>query len=401
MKRARKKILFISNGHGEDSIAVKVIERLYEMTTTAVDIHAWPMVGDGRAYRELGIPLIGSLNLLPSCGFATLSLKLMLRDLKAGWIATHYRQVKAARSLRGKYDLVAAVGDIVVIAAAVLARSPFFFIGCAKSSYYSFLHGYTGLEKYLLRKYCSLTFPRDRLTVAELNQARVKNRYVGNPMMDDLEGRRNGFGLPRERTVIGFLPGSRTDAAENALHMLEAAAAVDQTRFHTPLLFLFAAANDLDISLISCRVADRSGPDGWEIDEFAGKNPAHGIVLKLTHPPGGEAWFVKGHFADVLRRSSVVVGTAGTANEQAVGLGKPLITFPTEGVMGKRYVKMKMQFFGPAAIEVSAGPRRIARAVVDLLADKERQKRMAAAGCERMGQPGASKAIAGEILLKL
>lgn len=396
-----KKILFISNGHGEDSIAAKVILRLRGLSTSPLHIHAWPMVGEGRAYRELDIPLQGAPNLLPSCGFATLSLKLMLKDLKAGWIPTHYRQVEVALALKKKYDLIAAVGDIVVIAAAVLARSPFLFIGCAKSSYYSFLNGYTRLEKFLLRKYCAMTFPRDRLTVKELDRARIKNRYVGNPMMDDLEGTAAGFNLPRDQIVIGMLPGSRTDAAENALHMLKVAAAVDQTPFNPPLLFLFAAPTELDMAFISRRIAAKEDNGGWQIAEPAGQNPTAGIVLKLIHPQGSSACFVKGRFADVLRRSCLIVGTAGTANEQAVGLGKPLITYPTKGVMGSRYVKMKMQFFGLSALEVSPEPRAAARAITDLLADRERMEKMSAAGRERMGRPGASQAISEEILLKL
>lgn len=402
MGTAGIKILFISNGHGEDSIAVKVIDRLRSMSTAPLDIYAWPMVGEGRIYRALAVPVVGSLNLLPSCGFATLSLKLLLKDLKAGWIPTHYRQIKTARSMRKKYDLVVAVGDIIVIAAAVLTRSPFLFIGCAKSSYYSFLHGYTRLEKFLLRKYCSMTFPRDRLTVKELDKARIKNRYVGNPMMDDLEGTGTDFGLPQDRTVIGFLPGSRTDAEENALFMLKAASAVEQTPFKSPLLFLFAASDDLNIPFISRGVIHKKAQEGWEIEKgYAKNNPVNGIVLKLAHANGCSAWFVKGHFADVLRCSTLIVGTAGTANEQAVGLGKPLLTFPTKGVMGKRYVKMKMQFFGPSALEVSPEVPAIARAITDLLTDTERRKKMAAAGRERMGHPGASKTIAQEILQEL
>ena len=397
-----KKILFISNGHGEDSIAVKVIDRLRKLNA-AVDIHAWPMVGEGRAYRESAIPIVGSLNLLPSCGFATLSLKLMLKDLEAGWIPTHYRQVKAARSLRGKYDLIIAVGDIVVIGAAVLARTSFFFIGCAKSSYYSFLHGYTRLEKYLLRKHCILTFPRDRLTLKELDRARVRNRYVGNPMMDDLQGTGTDFGLPQDRRIIGMLPGSRRDAEENALFMLKAAAEVDQTPYDPPLLFLFAVTNDFEIPFIKDRLTggDRKNiKNGWEVEECAKDNASPGIVLKLVHERGGAAWFTRGCFADVLHRSSLVVGTAGTANEQAVGLAKPLITFPTAGVMGKQYVKMKMHFFGPSALEVAPEPGTIAKAITGLLNDKERCEEMAAAGRERMGLPGASEAIAREIMKK-
>jgi len=36
-------------------------------------------------------------------------------------------------------------------------------------------------------------------------------------------------------------------------------------------------------------------------------------------------------FADILQQSSLVIGMTGTAVEQAVGLGKPLIAVPGNG----------------------------------------------------------------------
>jgi uncharacterized protein (TIGR03492 family) len=387
-------ILFLSNGHGEDTIAVKIIDRLRRSGQCRLEMVAWPMVGRGEAYRRIGIPVIGPFNLLPSCGFATLSLKWLWRDLKAGWIATHLRQVRAARRLRQRYRLAVAVGDIVVMAAAVLGRLPFFFVGCAKSSYYSSLHGYTRLEKYLLRRYCLLAFPRDELTVGELDRAGVKNEYVGNPMMDDLEARDSDFGIPAAAPVIGLLPGSRNDAPGNALHLLLAVDRIDPADLPGPIHFLFAAADSLDTGRIAADVGRGRGGN-WKVEEQDGSS---GIVLKLGNSSGLKAQFVKGRFADVLHRSSLVVGTAGTANEQAIGLGKPLITFPSRGVMGPQYVNMKMKLFGPAALRVSPQPEEIAAAVVTLLKDRDRQETMAAAGRRRMGRPGASEAIARRIL---
>src|SRR5690606_31672793 len=77
-----------------------------------------------------------------------------------------------------------------------------------------------------------------------------------------------------------------------------------------------------------------------------------GVVLRLRLPGGAEAIIAKNRFADVLRLSDVVVGMAGTANEQAIGLGIPLVTAPSRGVQGERFVRMKMQFFGESAVAV-------------------------------------------------
>jgi hypothetical protein len=62
---------------------------------------------------------------------------------------------------------------------------------------------------------------------------------------------------------------------------------------------------------------------------------------------------------------------------------------------------MKMQYFGDAAIAVNRDPDKIASAINDLMSDPERRARMAQAGRARMGEPGASRAIAREVLARL
>src|SRR5690606_13173982 len=123
-----------------------------------------------------------------------------------------------------------------------------------------------------------------------------------------------------------------------------------------------------------------------------------GVVMRLDHPAGMQALVTKGRFADVLRLSSLVVGMAGTANEQAIGLGIPLVAVPAAGIQGERYVRMKMEYFGGSALYAPRDPDAIAGALAQLLADPGRCARMAAAGRERMGEPGASDAIAAAIL---
>ena len=120
--------------------------------------------------------------------------------------------------------------------------------------------------------------------------------------------------------------------------------------------------------------------------------------MRLEHPAGMQVLVAKGRFPDVLRLSRVVVGMAGTANEQAIGLGIPLVTVPSSGVQGERYVRMKMEYFGGAAVLAAREPDAIAGAVAGLLADPARCARMATAGRERMGLPGGSDAIAQAIL---
>lgn len=394
-----KDLIFLSNGHGEDVVACKVLDRVRaERPELAID--AWPMVGEGAAYRSRGVPIGGTMNLLPSAGFATLDRQLMINDLKAGWIGTHWRQFQDARALRGRYRMAVAVGDIIPIAAGILSRSPFVFIGCAKSSYYKPRHGYMGIEKRLLRNYCALTFPRDRFTVTELERARVPTAYLGNPMMDGLEATGDRLGIPEGGIVIGMLAGTRADAEGNLLDLLAAGGRL-RSHYDGPkrIHCVFAARPELDPREVMAMIEADARLSEWHPTELSAA--AEGVAMRLAGPGGVEAVIARGRFADVLQMSDVVVGMAGTANEQAIGLGIPLVTAPSSGVQGERYVKMKMEFFGESAVAVPRDPDAIASEVVAILGDPERRARMGAAGRERMGDPGASKSIAAAILKML
>lgn len=394
-----KDLIFISNGHGEDVVACKVLDCIRaERPELAID--AWPMVGEGSTYQSRGVPIGGTRNLLPSAGFATLDRQLMINDLKAGWIGTHWRQFQDARALRGRYRMAVAVGDIIPIAAGILSRTLFVFIGCAKSSYYKPGHGYMGIEKRLLSRYCARTFPRDSFTVTELERARVPTTYLGNPMMDGLDPTGDRLGVPEGGIVIGMLAGTRADAEANLLDLLAAAGRLqshyaEAKRIHC----VFAARSELDSREVLAMIETDPRLSNWQVTELSAEK--EGVVLRLSGPGSVEAVVAKGRFADVLHMSDVVVGMAGTANEQAIGLGIPLVTAPSSGVQGERYVKMKMEFFGESAVAVPRDPDAIGREVVAILGDPERRARMAAAGRERMGEPGASKAIAVEILKTL
>jgi len=139
-----------------------------------------------------------------------------------------------------------------------------------------------------------------------------------------------------------------------------------------------------------------AGGLGWHADS-SDHCPDSSQIAMFHKPSGARLEIVKGRFADVLHASKIVAGLAGTANEQAVGLGKPLVTFPVPGHFGKNYVKMKMELFGDSAI-CATGPLDAAEAVARLLDNPARCRAMGAVGRLRMGQAGASMAIADSIM---
>jgi hypothetical protein len=62
---------------------------------------------------------------------------------------------------------------------------------------------------------------------------------------------------------------------------------------------------------------------------------------------------------------------------------------------------MKSAYFGDAALAVPREPEAISAAIAKLLDDPDQRARMAAAGRERMGEPGASQAIAEAVIAAL
>lgn len=389
-------LLFLSNGHGEDMIAGRILDEL-RAQAPELAVEAWPMVGRGEAYRARGVPAGGASNLLPSAGFATTEWRLMGADLRAGWIGTHWAQFLDARRRRGRYRLLVAVGDIVPLLASVVARAPFMFVGCAKSDYYGPRFGYTALEKRLMRRHALAVFPRDGRTARNLAAAGIAARDLGNPMMDGLEGTGDRLGIPPQATVVCMLPGTRDDAGTNMLDLLAAADAMARRDGGGGTLrFVFPVRDAFDPAAMASEIACDPRLAGMEAEAMA--PAAEGVVLRIGLAGGAQALAVERRFADALRLSSLVVGMAGTANEQAVGLGIPLVAVPSRGVQGEHYVRMKMRYFGESAVAVAREPEAIAAEALAILADPARAARMGAAGRERMGSPGASRAIAAEIV---
>lgn len=374
-------ILFLSNGHGEDEIGGRIHDALGLPAT------AWAMVGHGGAWARRGVPLIGPAQHLPSEGFGTLSLPQFWRDLRAGWIGAYLRQAAFARRLAG-FRLAVAVGDVVPLAAALMARLPVAFVSTAKSAWYAPRPdaepgpgtGHDALDHRLMRR-ARAVFPRDGLTAARLAVAGVPCDDCGNPMMDGLDPQDPAALCPPGEAAAALLPGSRADAAANARLLLDAAARLPGVRA------LVAAAPGLE--------AAQAVPAGWTPDRWDA--PVAEPHLALRHAGGARALIVTGRFADCLHAATVAVGMAGTANEQAAGLGLPLVAVPGTGNQGAAFVAMKARYFGPAAVTAGRDPAAIAAAVRRLLSDPAARAAMAAAGRARMGPPGAAACIAARI----
>ena len=60
--------LIVSNGHGEDSIALHIIKAI-QKRDPSMQVQAFPLVGEGRCFKAHNIDVVGHNPIFPSGGF--------------------------------------------------------------------------------------------------------------------------------------------------------------------------------------------------------------------------------------------------------------------------------------------------------------------------------------------
>lgn len=356
------RLLLLSNGHGEDAIGALLVPHL---RARGFAPEALPIVGEGHAYLALDVPLVGPARTMPSGGFVYGRPAALAGDLRSGLAGLTLAQLGALR--RGSWPLALAIGDVVPLAFAWWLGAPFGFVGCAKSDLY--LGGRPGAylphERWLMRRRaCRGVWPRDALTTENLRAAGVAAEWLGNPMMDGVAP--TGMALPGDpdAPTVLLLPGSRGEAVANLILLRAAARAIahdqPQTRFLVPVA------------------------PGLEL----GSDDADGPKLHLL--PGG--------FADAAHAAQLVLAMAGTATEQVVGLGLPVISLPGGGPQfTPAFAEAQTRLLGESVTLLPPDPKRIAAEARALLGDPARLRRIAANGQARMGPPGSSARLAAAI----
>ena len=88
-------LLFISNGHGEDLITLRVLESLHKLQPQ-IPLAVLPLVGEGNIFSSAVVDgwldLFGPSLRLPSGGFSNQSLRGFLSDIAAGLTLLTFRQ---------------------------------------------------------------------------------------------------------------------------------------------------------------------------------------------------------------------------------------------------------------------------------------------------------------------
>lgn len=401
------RVLLLSNGHGEDAIGATLARALLA-SGRGVEVSAFPLVGAGEPYRRGGIPVVGVQGVLPSGGFARLGPAQFWADVQAGLLGLFRRQTRALARLRTGVDAAVAVGDAVpLLLAAWWLRRPLAFFSTAKSEY---IAGHLPVEVWLMRRYCRRVYARDERTARALAARGVPAEYCGNIMMDMVAPSGEALPAPLEGAarLAVLMPGSRDDAYDNAADML---AAVNIVAREPGWTFAVALAPTLQAE----RLAKRVDGEGWRLeaapddggsahepgsgrDRGSGRGFGARLAGRLVRGEA-EVWLVQGGFGDLLHRARVALGTAGTANEQAVGLGVPVVAFPGRGrQFTPRFLAAQKRLLGDGLLAVARDPEAVAAALRRAAEDETVREAVRTAGRERMGSPGGAARMARSLL---
>ncbi|HVW93340.1 MAG TPA: hypothetical protein VHB74_12120 [Devosia sp.] len=367
-----RRLLFISNGLGEDSIAAEIIRRL----PAGLTVEAYPMLGQGLAFRNL-CPVIGPRAQMASEGWRNVRFSL-LRDLAGGALGTIAPSLAFLRGLRGRYDRIVVVGDMVgVIACFAAGLGGITYLDVYKTG---FGRLYWPPESWLVGRTARTAFCRSDRLAAQLRAAGVDARAAGNVMMDTVtRGQYDAAARRTRASAVTLLPGSRQFTAES--FSLQVAALRRLSPEARPDIFL-AAAGSIALDEIAAAA-------GLHLLPPAGAEAGDAGTLTdgdlLIHAGRGVA-------GNLIDAADVVLSQAGTATVQALGLGKPVITFINPRDRQSR-VRAENALFGEARLTVPPDAEIIAQRLAALLADPAQRARLGAIGRERIGPPGAIEAI--------
>jgi uncharacterized protein (TIGR03492 family) len=406
------RLLVLSNGHGEDLIALRVVEAL-RLLRPAVEVAVLPLVGKGQAFAGAeatgAIQRVGPRRDLPSGGFSNQSLRGLLGDLAAGLPLLSWQQWRLVRRWGQGGDPILAVGDLLPLLLAWAAGGPYGFIGTPKSDHTwasppppgwghtPLADGYHRLKgsewdpwewALMARRRCRLVAVRDPLTALGLRRHGVEATAPGNPMMDGFTAEPLPAWLEGERRLL-LLPGSRLPEALGNLERLLGALPSDGE----PTTVLLATGNRPEPEALAPLLRHR-GFEPMALPAGSGAAMAwrRGQLRLLVGPGQFGAW---------AGWSEVGLATAGTATEQLVGLGVPALSLPGPGPQFKAgFARRQSRLLG-GAVRPCKGRQELAEQLGALLANRAERERLGLIGRERMGPEGGSTGLAAAIAARL
>jgi uncharacterized protein (TIGR03492 family) len=401
------KLLCLSNGHGEDAIALRILQALQQHPDHPPPA-ALPLVGEGRAFAHSGIPLAAPVKQMPSGGFIYMDGRQLARDLRGGLLTLTLGQWKTVRTWAKEGGMILAVGDIVPLLFAWMSGAPYAFVGTAKSEYYlqdeagwlprkswfETMESWSGSvylpwERWLMsRPNCRAVFPRDKLTTEILQTWSIAAFDLGNPMMDGLEPIDKLSIAPEvldsNPLIFALLPGSRPpEAYQNWQQIMQVVQALISAFRRRPLIFLGAIAPQIDLAPLR-----QTLEPAWQFD------PARSSSHLTFTQSNATLYLTQSAFSDCLHQADFAIAMSGTATEQFVGLGKPALILPGKGPQfTPAFAEAQTRLLGPSVILLKE-PDQAIKVMQSLLQDPDRLHLISENGRRRMGEPGAADRIA-------
>lgn len=392
------KILLLSNGHGEDLSGALIGKDLQKFDH---QVEAFPFVGHGYSFSSAAIKIVGETKEFSTGGLGYTSLLGRSTEILQGQVFYLARRLFHLFSVAGNYDLLVVIGDVVPVLSAWLTRLPVVTYLVAYSSHYE---GKLRLPwpcvNCLSSKRFLSVYSRDQLTADDLtNQLLRKVDFLGNPFMDPVL--KTQPALPQIHSRLGLLPGSRRpELDKNLLLILRMIELLPEANvINNDISFDIALVPALDDeslrNLVDLQV--------WKL----GKSIERVSCLHLI----GKKYRVNIHrdsFVKVLQSSDILLSMAGTASEQAVGLGKPVLQLQGHGPQfTASFAEAQRRLLGPTVFcaDGSVGEeinlRNTGRLLFDLLFrskfDLSLQKECRQQALKRLGAEGGTRRIAHAI----
>ena len=316
------KIIFLSNGYGEDTISTYIIRELKNKINN-IDISAFPLVNDGEKYKQNNIKVIGPTKILKSSGISGfLNIKNFIIDIKDGLLNLILKQLNFLKQYKNKKNIyLVAVGDIYPLFLSVfenkLSKTNVIFIPTAKS--YK-TEPFNFIEIYLM-SLVNANFVRDEITYLKLKNKLNNVYFVGNPVLD-IEYLQLSENINLINNII-ILPGRKQNCLNNLFCFIKAINLIlNKIRTENILNFLPT------FSIIV--------PDFYPINEI--KNL---IKNELNQENKEKVYLLSDkYYRYVLENSYLVWGQGGSANEQAAGYKLPVISFNENNWYRKRQKKL-------------------------------------------------------------
>ncbi len=315
-------IIIVSNGYGEDLIG-SFLARSFKSILPEADINAFPLVGNGAFYQKAKVNIIANNKLLPSGGFIRNPI-ILVKDLFAGLFQQIVKNIILLNKNSRKADYLIVVGDVfALILASLFNKKTRYFIATAKSDLFM---PHSFIERIIIKKLAKYVFTRDQITADSLKKHHIPALFLGNIMTDTVEFSSLNYNFQKQDEIIGLFPGSRLEAIGNLDKMLIICEIIQQKK--TMVKFILAKADTLDLSKLN--------DQNWQIV----KNQDFSY---LRHKKKSIIVNISKEFGDVIKFSDVILGLAGTANEQAVYYGKKVISFVGTGAQSskKRFLEQR------------------------------------------------------------